>query len=143
MATIIIEVAVPWPHLAVRDEPQAVGDEREQMPVVADEDDGTGEVVERRDQGLARLDIEMVGGLVENEEGWRLVRDEGEGEPCLLAARKLARACEDMILAEPEAGEMGTHALGGRPRHQSCEVVEGTRLRLQLLDLMLRKKPTA
>src|SRR5215831_3571214 len=143
MATIVLEVALPWPYLAVRDEPEAVGDEREQMPVMADEDDGAGEVVERGDQRLARFDVEMVGGLVEDEEGRRLMRDEREGEPRLLAARELARACKHVILAEAEAGEVGAHALGGRQRHQPREMVEGTRLRLELLDLMLREKAAA
>src|SRR5581483_9584023 len=113
------------------------------MPVVADEDDGAGEVVEGRDQRLARLDVEMVGGLVENEERRRLMRNEREGESRLLAAREFARACECVIRAETEAGEMGAHALGGRPRHQPREMVESARLGLELLDLMLREKAAA
>src|SRR5581483_8689122 len=97
------------------------------MPVVADEDDGAGEVVEGRDQRLARLDVEMVGGLVENEERRRLMRNEREGESRLLAAREIARACECVIRAETEPREM----------------VESARLGLELLDLMLREKAAA
>src|SRR5215469_9724029 len=133
MSTIVVEVALPWSHLAVRDEPEAVGDKRQQMPVMADEDDGAGEVVHCRNQRLARFDVEMVRGLVEDEEGRRLMRDEREGESRLLAARELACACEYVILAEAEAGEMGAHALGRRPRRQPREVVERARLGIEFL----------
>src|SRR6185437_4870172 len=89
MAAVIVEIAVPRPRRALGDQPQPVGGERQQVPVMRDDDDGAGEIVERRDQRLARLDVEMVGRLVEDEERRRLMADEREIEPCLLAAGEI------------------------------------------------------
>jgi len=55
---------------------------------MADDDDGAGEIVDRLDQRLARLDVEMVGRLVEHEEGRRLVGDEGEVEAAPFRRRR-------------------------------------------------------
>src|SRR5258707_12944294 len=67
--------------------------------------------------------------------------DEREIEPRLLAAGKVARAHEYLLLAEAEAGQPRPDGLGARLRHEPREMIEGAAGGIYLLDLVLREKP--
>ena len=53
---------------------------------MADHDDGAAEAGQGLDQRLARLDVEMIGGLVKDQDMRRVLRDQRERQPCPLAA---------------------------------------------------------
>src|SRR5579872_3290622 len=110
------------------------------MPIMANEDHRPREVSDRRHQRLTRLDIEMVGGFIQNEEGWCVMGDEGEVEPRLLAAGEITGFDEYLVLAEAEPRETCPYRFGRRLGHQRGEMIEGGALRIELFDLMLREK---
>src|SRR5690606_17818947 len=64
---IRVEISVEGAHRAALHEPQAVDARLDKVTVMADEDHGPREVVERLDERFAAVDIEVVGRLVENE----------------------------------------------------------------------------
>ena len=73
--------------LAGVDEDEAIGGHLEHVAVVADDQDGAGIVVERLDERLARVDVEVVGRLVEDQHVRRLPRDQRQRQPRALATR--------------------------------------------------------
>ncbi len=54
-------------HFALGDEKKPVGRRLDQAPVMAHQNDRAVEIVERGQEFAARVDIEMIGRLVENE----------------------------------------------------------------------------
>src|SRR5207253_3238618 len=83
-------VAVVFEYAAVGFEGDYLGDDLvEEIAVVADDDDRAGEFVERGFERLAGGDVEMVCGLVEDEDVLLRIDKLGEGEPSLFAARKV------------------------------------------------------
>ena len=83
---IIVEAAVELSSRPVIDQQQPVGDQAKQMPVMADHHHRAAEAGERLDQRVARIDVEMVGRLVENENMRRVPGDQRERQPRPLAA---------------------------------------------------------
>src|SRR3546814_12479817 len=76
------------------------------MRVVRDQHDRALELVQRLHQRLARLDVEVVGRLVEQQEMRRLAADAGEDEPRFLAAGQAGDPDLRLLLREAEAAEM-------------------------------------
>ena len=136
-AAIVVHVAVVGADAAAVDQPQAVGDQLDQVAVVADDDDRTGELVDRLDQGLAAVDVEMVGGLVEDQELGRVEAHQGQGQPGLLAAGEVAGLGAGLVLAEAEAGEPGAGLLLALAGAADLDVLERGLLGLEVLDLVL------
>ena len=85
---ILVETASEVLRRAAIDEHEPVGDEPEQMTVMADHHDSAAEAGERLDQRLARLHVEMIGRLVKDQDMRRVSRDEGERKPRPFATRK-------------------------------------------------------
>ena len=71
-------VGVHGPFL---DREQAVGDRIQQRPVVRDKQHGSGKRVERLLQRLAAFEVEVVRGLVEDQEVRARRHDQGQREP--------------------------------------------------------------
>ena len=65
---VIVHVAIEGLHRAVADDPQPVRAGLDEKAVVADEDHRALVIVDRFHQGGAAVDVEVVGGLVEDEE---------------------------------------------------------------------------
>ncbi len=61
-------IAVIDAHLAVIALEDAVDETAQEVAVVADEDDRAGKVLQGDERRFARLDVEMVGRLVEDEQ---------------------------------------------------------------------------
>ena len=72
-----VHVVVERPHPAVLDQPQPVGDELDEVRVVADEDHRAAVLGQRLDQRVAALDVEVVGRLVEDDQVRRVERRRG------------------------------------------------------------------
>ena len=84
------------------------------MPVVADHHHRAAEFGERLDQRLARLDVEMVGRLVEDQDMRRVARDQRERQPRPLAARELPHRDIRLVAGKAEAAELRAHLAGLR-----------------------------
>ena len=134
---VVVHVAVIRADPAALDQPQGVRDQLDQVAVVADDDDRTRELVDRLDQGLAAVDVEMVGGLVEDQELGGVQAHQRQGEPGLLAAGQMASLGAGLILAEAEAGEPGAALLLALARPAGLDVLERALLGHQILDLVL------
>ena len=83
---VAVEVAVIRRDRAVTDDPKPFGAGLDEMPVVADEDDGAVVVVERVDESLACIDVEMVSRLVEDQQVRMMECGQRQQEPRFLAA---------------------------------------------------------
>ena len=77
------------------------------MAVMADQDDRALIVVDRLDQRLAAVDVEMVGRLVEHQDMRPMERGEGEQQPRLLAARQRLAFGIGQLRAEAIGAEPG------------------------------------
>src|SRR5688500_6640305 len=83
---VILEVARVDGGLSVVDLDDGVGNAAAEVSVVGDEDDGAGEGVEGVLEHVARLDIEVVGGLVQAQQVRRIGKKLRQRQPRLLAA---------------------------------------------------------
>ena len=90
LALVIFEIPLEGPDRPVGDQPEPVGDQLEQMPVMAHQHHGAREIVDRLDQRFAGLDVEVVRRLVEDQQGGRVMGDEGKVQPRPLAAGEVA-----------------------------------------------------
>jgi hypothetical protein len=86
LGLVVVDIAVERRHLAVGHHPELVGDQLHQMRVVAHQHDGAVEVVDGVDQRGARIHVEMVGRLVEQQQVRGVARGERQQQPRLLAA---------------------------------------------------------
>ena len=122
---VLVHVAVVGAHGAAAHDPQAVGAGVHQVAVVADQDHRALVVVERAHQRFACVDIEMVGGLVEDQQVRPVEGGEREQQPRLLAAGEVlrlgvgladaeARACRAWCAAAPRWRRASGRACAGR-----------------------------
>ncbi len=77
----------------------------DEVPVVADEQHGAGEVLELLFEPQHRVDVEVVGGLVEHQHVGLLEQQPGEGGPHLPTTRHLGEGPVHVGSGEPEAAE--------------------------------------
>ena len=105
MPAVGLHVVVERPHRAVLDQPQPVGDQLDQVRVVADEDHRAAVLGQRLDQRLAALDVEVVGRLVEDDQVRRVERGEQQAQPRLLPARQPPDLGRRDVGAEPAGRE--------------------------------------
>ena len=75
------------------------------------DDDGAGEILQRGDQRMAHLEVEMVGGLVEQQQVGPFGDQDREREPRAFTAREMHHRLEHAVAAEAEAAEMIAAAL--------------------------------
>ena len=95
------------------------------MLVMTDQHDRAGELVDRLDEHLAALDVEVVGRLVEDQQGRCRMGDERQVQPRPLAAREIGDRHKGLLLAKAKAAEPRTHRLRQRIAHQLGEMVVG------------------
>ena len=65
---VVVEVAVEFFHLAIINQPVLIDGGFQQVTVVADDKNGTGEILQRYSQCLAHFDIQMVGRFVHDQQ---------------------------------------------------------------------------
>ena len=92
-------------QLAVVDLEHARGDAVDEMTVVGDQQDGAGVVLEGVGERLDRAHVEVVGGLVEQQEVGVADEQREQAEAAALAAREHLDALLDLVGAELEAAE--------------------------------------
>src|SRR5438067_2482586 len=107
---ILLEIALEPLDMAVALESQDVGrDAIEEPAIVADDHGATGEILQRLLKRAQRVDVEVVGGLVEQEDVGAGLEHLGEMHTVPLAARKLT----DLLLLVG-ALEIEIAAIGAR-----------------------------
>ena len=112
-------------------------DGADEVLVVADEHDGAGELDERLLEHVDRVDVEVVRGLVEQDQ--RVGRDEHlrEGEAGALAAGEDAHTLLDVVAVEEEGAEQPALLGGGPAAGDGVHLGhDGVRL-VELLELVL------
>src|SRR4029450_11842843 len=104
---VVVEVAVEAQDGPFGDAPPLVAGHAEQMAVVRAEDERAGIVLERELERGAHVEVEVVRGLVEEQQARTRAHDERERESRLLAAREVRDRVVHPIAAEVEAAEEG------------------------------------
>src|SRR6478736_2639557 len=101
---VLLDAARQLAHLAVPEQGQLlVGHPLEQVAVVRDDDEGPGPSVENVLEGGERLDVEVVGRLVEDEDVRLGEQQPGQLEPATLATAEVTDACLLTPAGEAEA----------------------------------------
>ncbi len=112
-----VEAAGELRRGAAIDEDKPVGGQLQHVAVVADHHHGAGIIVQRLDQSLARIDVQMVGRLIEDQHVRGLAGDQSQCQPRPLAARHLLHLHGRLVAGEAEAAELGAHRGRRRLRH--------------------------
>ena len=107
------------------------------MPVVGNEDDGTLIVVECNDQGLATVDIQVVGRLIEDQQMRPIEGRKPQQQACLLTARKIFRRGFHAVCRQAEPRDPGAYLGLGGLRHERADMGDSTFRRAQLVQLVL------
>ena len=104
LVEVVVVVAAVDRNLAVTDVDDAVGHGAHQMLVVADQHDGAGEVLQGALEHIHRVNVQVVGGLVQAQE--RLGRHEhlGERQTRLFTAGEDANLLFDCIVVAKQEG---------------------------------------
>ena len=106
------DVAVQIPILE-RD--RAGADRVQQRPVVRDEQERAGECAQRRLQRLATLQVEMVGGLVEDQHVGARVDEDRQRQAAALSAGEAVERLLGVLAAEQEPAEQRAGLAWGQP----------------------------
>ncbi len=97
-----------------------------EVAVVRDDDEGAAVVLERVEEHILRVEIEMVRRLVEEQRVGRPQEHAGDREPRALATGQHARLLVDIVAREEESAEDvadGWHHVVRRPRRQRLYTV--------------------
>jgi len=82
----------------------------EKAPVMADQNNRAGKLLQGLEKNFDGLDIEMIGGLVENEEIQGLGQEGGQHHPTFFSAREVGDALVHIIALQEKGGaEVADH----------------------------------
>ena len=115
LVEVVVVVAVVDRDLAVADVDDAVGHGAHQVLVMADQHDGAGEVLQGVLEHVHRVDIQVVGGLVQAQERLGGHEHLGQGQTCLLATGKDADLLFDGIVVTKQESAQQTALLRHGP----------------------------
>ena len=104
LVEVVVVVAVVDRDLAIADVDDAVGHGADQVLVVADQHDGAGEVLQGVLEHVHRVDVQVVGGLVQAQECLGGHEHLGERQTGLFAAGEDADLLFDGIVVAKEEG---------------------------------------
>src|SRR5271156_3233068 len=140
---IVIQVAVEGLQASVGNQPQRVGHRFDEMTIVRNHHQTAVEALQRNAKRLPHLDIEVVGGFVEQQQVGPPRHYQGEGQAGFLAAGKPAYPVEGTVALKAETTQMIAHLLlvaaGEFRAAEIAQMPECVAIRLQLLQLMLRE----
>ena len=104
-AAVVVEVAFESFQVALVDEEEAVGSGFEQAAVVRNDDERALETLQGHGEGVAHIEVEVVGGFVEQEQVGLLPHDNGQREAGFFAAGKAGDGLDGHVAGEVEAAE--------------------------------------
>src|SRR5215472_8539806 len=109
------------------------------MPVMGDEDERAFKLGEGHRKRLAHLEVQMVGGFVQQQQVGPLPDDERERETRLLTPGEGAHGGEGHLAVEIEGTQEAAQVLLAYPRRDGGELLQGRAVLTQGLELMLRE----
>ena len=108
---------------------------------MGDHDDGAGKFVDGLGKRRAAVDVQMVGGFVENDHVGAEESRKSQQQPGFFAARQILHQRVTGLAGEADgAGAPAYLALGGIG-HQPANVIVGRSVEIKFIDLMLGKVP--
>src|SRR5690606_41931925 len=108
-------------------------------PVVRDQHHRALVLLQGERERVPHFQVEMVRGLVEQEQVGLLAHDQREREARTLAPRERAYRRERLVAAEAESAQKVAQLLLARLRVESCNMRKRALVVAQLLELVLRK----
>ena len=126
-------------RLAVTNLDDLAGELVDEVPIVRDEDQGAAEIFERFEQHILRVEVEMVGRLVEQQRVRRPQEHARHGQPRPLASGQHSHGLVDVVAREEEPAEDiadGRHHVDGRVAGERLVDGEG---RIEARRLVLRE----
>merc|ERR1712216_1038539 len=81
---VVLNLAAELVHRPAAEDPELIADLADEVPVVADPQHAAREALQRQHDGVDGLEIQVVGGLVEDEEMRLAEERERQREPALL-----------------------------------------------------------
>ena len=100
---VLVDTAGQHRDLAVAQQrPDGVGDALEEVAVVGDDDEGAGPAVEEVLEHVEGLDVEVVGGLVEQQHVGLGEQQPQQLEPAPLATGQVAEPGGELVAGEAE-----------------------------------------
>ena len=136
---VVVEVAIERLYLAMVDQPVFIHRGFQQVTVVADDQNGTGEVLQCQRQGLAHLDVEVVGGFVENQQIRLHPGHAGQRHTGFFTAGKRLDHFQCTVAVETESAEEITDFLFAGLGLQALQNQYARGRGIQRLQLMLGK----
>src|SRR5204862_1953930 len=122
---------------AIADKPETVGARLDQMPVVRNDDRGTGIVVDRLHQRGAAVNVEMIGWLVEDHEMGAREGGETKKQARFLATRERFDRRIGPLAGKSDTAGPRANLRFRRIGHQAAHVIEHALRRNELIELML------
>ena len=141
---VVGEVAVVGFDAAGAHPHELIAHAAEQPAVMRHQHHGACELLQRDQQRITHLMIEVVGGFVEQQQVRTAGHEDGERQPRAFAAGEPAHRLEHAIAAEAERAEMVALLLLGPAARRSataCELAERSVARVELVDLELCEEP--
>ena len=126
--------------MAVFHQPQTVGDHRQQVHIVADQDHGAGIGGQGLDQCFAAFDIKVVCRLVQNQQMRRGQGGQQQRQPRLLPAGQTPDLGFRLIGAKAETGQTGAQTRFALVRTFTAQVLDRGFVDEQFVHLMLGEK---
>jgi hypothetical protein len=136
---VVVEIPVERQDAAVGDEPKRIGRGTQQVAIVRDDDERAVVILKRFGECLAHFDVEVIGGLVQQQQVGLLPDQQRERESRFLAARKPADGMRDHVAPEIESAEEVAELLFARRGIDLREDAKAAIRRGELLDLVLRE----
>ena len=115
---VVVQIAIEGLHRAVSDDQELLGRCAQQVPVVRHQDQRALELRQRYRKRFARLEVEMVGRLIEQQQVGSLPYDQCQGEARFFAAGEILDRIGRHVAREIEAAEIV---------RSSCSRVSGAR----------------
>ena len=104
LVEVVVIVAVIDRDLTIADVDDTVGHGTHQVLIVADQHDGAGEVLQSVLEHVHRVDVQVVGGLVQAQERLRGHEHLGQGQTSLLATGEDADLLFDCVVVAKQEG---------------------------------------
>ena len=134
---VVVQIAVERLDPATVHQIEVIRGGAQQVTVVGDHHHGTLEALQRHGQGVAHLQIQVVGRFIQQQEVRLLPGDEGQHQPRLLAAGEGGHLVQRLVTVEAEAAEVVAQLLLGLVRREAGQVIERGIVQAQGLELML------
>jgi len=124
-------------QLSIMNGPELLDRLAQEILVMADDQDGALELLNGLRQHVDRFVVQVVGGLVHDDQMRLLPAHDGERQPTLLTARQVADLHEGNLAQNAEAAQVPPTLDLGRAGKERLEPLDGAHTQVQLVDRVL------